>query len=249
MHPSLRILVAFFAIASQGALAQTAVPPTLTVQRLAPQLVAFAGSQNNFQSLVTGLAQGTPIQLVTVLPDGFTQVVTFTPAAALAPTEIAQLLETARQQLIGLGIGNPTAEQIGIALMGGIVPTAFGGSQVGGVLNPRNPPSAAAQIQSGAAAGATAAGATAATAGTPPAVPAVTSGVNVQLFPNNLPATTTSTVTGRNTSDSRTAPGTTSRSPPAAPISASSTPAATPTPAPGAGSAPAAAATRLQPSN
>jgi len=241
MHPSLRILVAFFAIASQGALAQTAVPPTLTVQRLAPQLVAFAGSQNNFQSLVTGLAQGTPIQLVTVLPDGFTQVVTFTPAAALAPTEIAQLLETARQQLIGLGIGNPTAEQIGFTLMGGIVPTALGGSQVAGLLNAQNRPSAAAQIQSGAAAGATASTSTSSVTATPTTpVPGVTSAVNVQLFPNTLPATTTSTVTApRNTSDSPAAAGATSRS--VAPLISATPPVATPTPVPGAGSTPAAA--------
>jgi hypothetical protein len=227
------VLAAALVVACHAALAQTAVPPTLTVQRLAPQLVAFAGSQNNFQSLVTGLAQGTPVQLVTVLPDGFTQVVTFTPAAPMAPTEIAQLLETARQQLIGLGIGNPTAEQIGITLMGGIVPTALGGSQVAGVLNAQNPPSPAAQIQSGAAAGATAPTSTAT------AVPGVTSAVNVQLFPNTLPATTTSTVTARrNTSDSL-APAT-SRS--SVPLTSASPPVATtPTPAPGAASTPPAA--------
>ena len=235
MRSSLRILVAFLAIACHGALAQTAVPPSVTVQQLAPQLVAFAGSQSNFQNLVTGLAQGTQVQLVTVLPDGFTQVVTFTPTAPMPPSQIAQLLETARQQLIGLGIGNPTAEQIGIALMGGTVPTALGGSQVAGVLNAQNPPSPAAQIQRGAAAGATAP--TAAT----PAVPAVTSGVNVQLFPNTLPAATTSTVTApRNTSDSIAPAGATSRSP-VANTSASPAPAATPTPAPGTGSAPTAA--------
>jgi hypothetical protein len=221
-------VAAALAVAFHAALAQTAVPPTLTVQRLAPQLVAFAGSQNNFQSLVTGLAQGTPVQLVTVLPDGFTQVVTFTPAAALSPTQIAQLLETARQQLIGLGIGNPTAEQIGIALMGGIVPTALGGSQVAGVLNAQNPPSPAAQIQSGAAAGATA-----------PASTGVASGVNVQLFPNTLPVTaTTSTVTApRNTSDSVAPAGATSRS--SVPLTSATPPVATtPIPAPGARSTP-----------
>jgi hypothetical protein len=234
MSSSVRLVLAgALAVACHVAAAQTAVPPTLTVQRLAPQLVAFAGSQSNFQSLVTGLAQGTPVQLVTVLPDGFTQVVTFTPAAAMSPTEIAQVLETARQQLIGLGIGNPTAEQIGRALMGGVVPTALGGSQVAGVLNPQNPPSPAAQMQSGAAVGATASPAV--------QVSPVTSGVNVQLFPNTLPVTPTSTVTApRNTSDSLAPAGATSRS--VAPLtSASPTPATTPTPAPGAGSTPAAA--------
>ena len=58
-------LVAALAIACHGALAQTVVPPTVTVQRIAPQLVGFAGSPANFQSLVNGLSQGTPVQLVT----------------------------------------------------------------------------------------------------------------------------------------------------------------------------------------
>jgi hypothetical protein len=251
MRSSLRILVAFLAIACHGALAQTPVPPSVTVQQLAPQLVAFAGSQSNFQNLVTGLAQGTPVQLITVLPDGFTQVVTFTPTAPMSPTAIAQTLETARQQLIGLGIGNPTAEQIGIALMGGIVPTAIGGSQVPGVLNAQTPPSPAVQIQSAAAAGATtstspsaaAAGATtstspaAAAAGTPTAtVPGVTNAVNVQIFPTvpSTPATGAAAAAAPprvNTSDSFAPAGVTSRSP--LPSATSTTPPATsPTPAP-----------------
>lgn len=217
MRPPLRVLVAFLAIACQGALAQTAVPPAVTVQQLAPQLVAFVGSQSNFQSLVTGLAQGAPVQLITVLPDGFTQVVTFTPATALSPSQIAQVLETARQQLIGLGIGNPTAEQIAIALMGGVVPTALGGSQVAGALNPQTPPSPAVQIQSAAAAGATTSTSPSATAATSTStVPGVTNSVNVQIFPSaTLPsAATGATATPRvNTSDSFAPAGATSRSP------------------------------------
>jgi hypothetical protein len=234
MRSALRVAVAFLAIASHGALAQTAVPPTLTVQRLAPQLVAFAGSQNNFQSLVTGLAQGTPVQLITVLPDGFTQVVTFTPTAAMSPTNIAQFLETARQQLIGLGIGAPTAEQIGIALMGGVVPTALGGSQVPGVLN-APAPSPAVQIQSAAAAGATTSTTPSAATGTPTAaVPGVTNAVNVQLVPNTVPpgASTSATAVQRvNTSDSPIPAGATSRTPLPAPVTST-------TPVPGTPSAP-----------
>jgi len=236
MRSPVPVLVAFLAIACHGALAQTAVPPSVTVQQLAPQLVAFAGSQGNFQNLVTGLAQGTQVQLVTVLPDGFTQVVTFTPTAPMSPSQIAQLLETARQQLIGLGIGNPTAEQIGIALMGGIVPTALGGSQVPGVLNAQNPPSPAVQIQSAAAAGATTSTSPSASAatGTPAAtVPGVTNAVNVQVFPTVPSSATTGTTAAPrvNTSDSFAPAGATSRSP--LPSTTSATPpASTPTPAP-----------------
>jgi hypothetical protein len=243
MRSALRVVVAFLAIASHGALAQTAVPPTLTVQRLAPQLVAFAGSQNNFQNLVTGLAQGTPVQLITVLPDGFTQVVTFTPTAAMSPTDIAQFLETARQQLIGLGIGTPTAEQIGIALMGGVVPTALGGSQVPGVLNAQSAPSPAVQIQSAAAAGATTSTSPAAAAAAPPvaagaataAVPGVTNAVNVQIFPTVPPSAAPGAAAAAaparvNTSDSFLPPGAISRTP--SPSTTIAPPGSTPTPGP-----------------
>ena len=149
-------------------------PPAVSVQRLAPQLVPFAGSEANFQSLVNGLATGTQVQLFTVLPNGFIQNVSFTPTAALTPTQVAQTLETARQQLIGLGIGTPTSEQR---------PHADGRTGADPArrhtgyrrLNPRRPhnlPSPAAQIQSGRG------GATA-----PAAAPAGHRQVNVQTTP------------------------------------------------------------------
>jgi hypothetical protein len=210
--PARFALVAAFAIGCHGAMAQTTVPATLTVQRIAPQLVAFTGSQANFQNLVTGLSQGTPVQLFTLMPDGFTQLVTFTPGTALPADQIAQVLETARQRLIGLGIATPTAEQLAVALTGGVVPTAVGGSQVTALVNAnaQNPPSPAAQIQARAAAG----GATGATLSTTPAP----TPVNVQLFPG---------ATQRiNTSDSLVTPGTTSLSavPPTPAVTGGATP-------------------------
>ena len=217
-------LVAALAIACHGALAQTVVPPSVSVLQIAPQLALFAGSETNFQSLVNGLAQGTPVQLTSTLPNGLTQVVTFTPSTAMSPTQIAQTLEAARQQLIGLGIGNPTGEQVAVSLMGGTVPTALGGSQVSGLLNPRNPPSPAAQIQANAAS----AGATSATPTGTSSV--VTPPVSVQLFPGTTASPTTGGETALpriNTSDSPFAPGTTSRSPvpatPTAPGAAAAT--------------------------
>lgn len=215
MRSSARLLAAALAIAAQGAFAQTVVPPTVTVQQLAPQLVTFAGSTLNFQSLVNGLAAGGPVQLVTVLPNGFSQVVTFTPTAAMAPADIARVLEAARQQLISLGIAAPTAEQIGFTLMGGIVPTALGGAPVNGVLNPQNPPSPAAQLQQrGAAGGNTSASPTTPASLTP--APGVTGSVNVQFIPNaTAPATSTTPSAGLrgNTSDSPIPAGATSASP------------------------------------
>jgi hypothetical protein len=120
-----------------GAIAQTApvaTPASQEVQGLAPQLVPFAGSDANFQNLVNGLSQGVPVTLTTVTTDGFLQTVTFTPVNALSNIEIARTLETARQQLIARGIANPTAEQIGVALAGGNLPTPSGATPVSGAL-------------------------------------------------------------------------------------------------------------------
>lgn len=131
-------LVAALLIGCQSVSAQTSVPPTVTVQQLAPQLVPFAGSQANFQNLVTGLAQGTQVQLFSVLPDGSTQVVSFTPAP-VPVAQIPSLLESTRQQLIGLGIATPSAQQLALALTGGAVPLTLAGE---------NRPSPAVQTQS-----------------------------------------------------------------------------------------------------
>lgn len=131
-------LVAALLIGCQCVSAQTSVPPTVTVQQLAPQLVPFAGSQANFQNLVTGLAQGTQVQLFSVLPDGSTQVVSFTPAP-VPVAQIPSLLESTRQQLIGLGIATPSAQQLALALTGGAVPPTLAGE---------NRPSPAVQTQS-----------------------------------------------------------------------------------------------------
>jgi hypothetical protein len=105
------------------------------INLLAPQLQIFAGSSANFQALALGLTQGTVITIATTTPDGFTQIATFTPPAALSPTDAARALESARQLLITRGITAPTAEQIGVALMGGTLPTTFGTTvSVPGVL-------------------------------------------------------------------------------------------------------------------
>src|SRR5688572_32917345 len=221
-------LVAALAIACHGALAQTTVPPAITVQRIAPQLVQFAGSQANFQNLVTGLTQGTQVQLFTVLPDGATQVVTFTPTAPVSADQVAQALERARQQLIGLGIGNPTGEQLATALVGGTVPTALGGSTVTGILATPNPPAAAVQAQTSAGA--------AATAATTSTTPVPTAPVTVQLVPGTVATRPTGTAPAPriNTSDSPLPAGATSRSPtPPAPV-VTSPPGATPGPTPAA---------------
>jgi hypothetical protein len=206
------VVAAALAVVCHGALAQATVSPVVSVQQIAPQLVTFAGSQLNFESLVNGLAQGTPVQLVSVLPNGLTQTVTFTPAGTLNATQIAQVLEATRQQLIGLGISSPTGQQLGAALVGGTVPTALGGSPVAGALNP----------SSAAGAGATA--------------PSPARQLQIQIQPGGVPSApaSTSPLPG-NLSDSPIAPGTISRSPVEG---VSVTPPVAARPLPGTGSSP-----------
>lgn len=139
---------------------QTGVPPALEVQRLAPQLVAFAGGDVNFQNLVNGLALGLPVTLTTPIAAGVTQIVSFTPSGTLTPAQVAQTLETARQAAIANGIATPTAQQLSILLNGGALPTATGTTMVNGLINSTGTntalatptgtgtvPSAAAQLQ------------------------------------------------------------------------------------------------------
>jgi hypothetical protein len=115
-----------------SASAQTTVvttAPALEVQRLAPQLVAFAGGEVNFANLANGLALGVPVSLTTPLGAGATQVVTFTPAGTMSPLQVAQTLEAARQSLITRGVAAPSAQQIGVTLFGGQLQTASGNVQ------------------------------------------------------------------------------------------------------------------------
>jgi len=108
--------------------ANAQVGTTLEVQRLAPQLVAFAGGEVNFANLVNGLALGAPVTLSTPLTTGSnaggSQVFTFTPTGTMSSLQIAQLLESARQSLISRGIATPTAQQLGATLAGGTLNTA-----------------------------------------------------------------------------------------------------------------------------
>lgn len=139
----LAFALAFFAINAHAQLARDPGPapaapvtapaapaPAATlsqeVARLAPQLIPFAGSRGNFESLVTGLALGIPVTLTTVGANGLVQTTTFAlPAGAQTDAvQIARTLETARQQLISQGIATPTAQQLGETISGTPVPVS-----------------------------------------------------------------------------------------------------------------------------
>ena len=118
----MRVLVLLLAFLSFHAAAQT---PAQQIQATSPQLVVFAGSDANLQSLANGLSLGQTVTLVTPGADGLLQIVTFTPPSALG-TGVASALEQARTSLIARGIAQPTAQQIAVALMGGTIATSAG---------------------------------------------------------------------------------------------------------------------------
>jgi hypothetical protein len=128
------ITAASMLLLSASAYAQTQTLATQQVQLLGPQLVLFAGSSANFDSLVNGLTTGAPITLNTVAADGSLQVVTFVPGTRLTPTDAARILETVRQNLIARGIATPTGDQIAAALLGGTITTPSGTSPIAGLL-------------------------------------------------------------------------------------------------------------------
>ena len=153
-----RILLLCAALAAPLAASAQTTPfpftsqPTIEVQGLAPQLVAFAGGEVNFANLVNGLAFGLPVTLTSTVAPGQTQVVTFTPAGTMSSTQIAQILETARQSLIARGVAVPTAQQIGATLTGGTLATAVGTAQTNALIGTTSALSTTTQGATGAAA-------------------------------------------------------------------------------------------------
>ena len=116
------VLLALWSVAA----AAQFTPPAQHVLLIAPQLLAFAGSEANFQSLASGLTLGSPVTLTTTAPDGAREIATFTPAQAMSPGDAARLLEGARQQLIAQGLGHPSAAELAVTLMGGRLITPSG---------------------------------------------------------------------------------------------------------------------------
>ena len=127
----MRALVLVLTFISFQAAAQT---PVQQIAATSPQLVVFAGSDANLQALANGLGLGQPVTLVTQTSNGLLQIVTFTPPNALSATDTARALEQARTALIARGISQPSAQQIGAALMGGTIVTSSGQVSVPGVL-------------------------------------------------------------------------------------------------------------------
>ena len=111
--------------------------PVQTVVQLAPQLVAFAGSAENFYGLVVALTQGVPGRLsAPAAAGGFRRITALSSSPRLSAAQAAAVLERARQDLALLGIVQPVPEQIIVALAGGVLDTPTGRTQMRAALPP-----------------------------------------------------------------------------------------------------------------
>lgn len=94
--------------------------------KIAGDFEAFAGSRQNAEALVTGLRSGSEITLTgdTAQPGGTATPteLTFTPETGkMGYGNVYTTLSLAKAELAGLGITNPTPEQIQAALSGGTI--------------------------------------------------------------------------------------------------------------------------------
>ena len=95
--------------------------------RISSDFSAFAGSTANADALVAGLRNGTAITLTTTGPKVVTTSTTFTPPTGkMGYGNVYTSLALAKAQLAGLGITEPTAQQLQAALNGGTVTTSTG---------------------------------------------------------------------------------------------------------------------------
>jgi hypothetical protein len=90
--------------------------------RISADFLDFSGSTSNSDALVGGLRNGTAITLSSTDAKGVATSTTFTPPTGkMGYGNVYTSLALAKQQLAGLGITDPTAQQIQAALVGGTV--------------------------------------------------------------------------------------------------------------------------------
>ena len=109
-----------FATAMAVSVKATAAPVD-DASRLSSQYASWAGGKSNADSLVDGLRSGSSVTLVTVSPDNSKSIAGFTARTRMSSAEIAASLAAAKRSLAGMGIRQPSADQIQAALIGGEV--------------------------------------------------------------------------------------------------------------------------------
>lgn len=119
----IRLAAAAFALASIPAIAAVAPDDS---RRLASQYASWAGSKTNADALVAGMQNGTTVILVTQGANSTRSLAGFTPQSRMSTEEVASALGSAKSTLAGMGIRQPSADQIQAALIGGNVTLADG---------------------------------------------------------------------------------------------------------------------------
>lgn len=100
---------------------QSMAAPADDTSRLSSQYASWAGGKTNADALVNGLRSGSSVTLVTVSPDNTKSIAGFTAQTRMSPGEVAASLAAAKRSLAGMGIRQPSADQIQSALIGGEV--------------------------------------------------------------------------------------------------------------------------------
>lgn len=113
------ILIAGLALLLAGGATAAAEPKN---SKISSDFTAFAGSPENADSLVGGLRSGSEIALSSTDAAGVTTTRTFTPATGkMGNGNVYISLALAKQQLAGVGITQPTTQEIQASLVGGDV--------------------------------------------------------------------------------------------------------------------------------
>lgn len=112
---------------------------TRVSNNIAADFTAFSGSPENANSLVQGLRSGSTITLTEpgALPGTGTSVSFVPPTRPMGYGNTFITLSLAQQQLAGMGIANPTPEQLQAALVGGTLATPGGTTTTSGILQMR----------------------------------------------------------------------------------------------------------------
>ncbi len=129
---------------------------------------ALAQVDQNFQTLLSALMQGTPVALLTQMPDGTVQVTSFAAPGQRTAADAAALIQRARANLANFGVTNPSGQQLAVSLAGGTLQVPSGSTAVAAVVpgatlqtqvvNAANLPTVVAPSSAGVAPGSAAAG-------------------------------------------------------------------------------------------
>jgi hypothetical protein len=103
---------------------------------LASALLLPAAASAQFVSVTTpALSIGKPVVITTPLASGHLQTVSFVPPAGpISEATATRMIQRAQSDLAQRGIQRPTALQLAITLLGGVLPTPAGDVQMPGLL-------------------------------------------------------------------------------------------------------------------